>query len=53
MYFKERELQKVVFRSAVTGTIWPIKQKNPKEMRLPNFIWLESKRQKTREEMFE
>jgi hypothetical protein len=53
MYFKERELQKVVFRSAVTGTIWPIKQKDPKEMRLPNFSWHESRRPKTKAEMFE
>ena len=53
MYFKKRELQKVVFRSAVTGTIWPIGQKNPKEMRLTNFSWLESKRPKTKFDLFQ
>src|SRR4029078_6505533 len=30
----KHELQKVVFRSDVTGTIWPMKQKDPKAMRL-------------------
>ena len=53
IYFKEKELQKVVFRSAVTGTIWPIRQKSPSEMRLPNFKWLEAKRPKTKFELFE
>ena len=53
LYFKEKELQKVVFRSAVTGTIWPISQKDPREMRLQNFNWHESRRPKTKEEMFE
>jgi len=52
-YFANQQLQKVVFRSAVTGTIWPIKQKDPKEMRLPNFRWLEERRPKTKFEMYE
>ena len=53
MYFKNRELQKVIFRSAVTGTIWPIGQKKPGEMRLTNFSWLESRRPKTKYDLFE
>jgi lipopolysaccharide export system protein LptA len=53
IYFGNEELQKVVFRSDVTGTIWPIRQKDPREMRLPNFRWLESRRPKTKFEMFE
>ena len=53
IYFKEQALQKVVFRSSVTGTIWPIKQKNPKEMRLENFRWLDSRRPKTKFDLFE
>ena len=53
IYFKEKELQRVVFRSAVKGTIWPIRQKTPQEMRLPGFNWLEEKRPKTRYELFE
>ncbi len=52
IYFSEKALQKVVFRSSVTGTIWPIKQKNPSEMRLPNFKWLEERRPKTKFDLF-
>ena len=39
VYFRNQELYKVVFRSSVTGTIWPIRQKSPQEMRLQNFKW--------------
>ena len=53
IYFKERELQRVVFRSAVKGTIWPAQQKTPQEMRLNNFKWHEERRPKTRYELFE
>lgn len=53
IYFGNQLLQRVVFRSSVTGTIWPIKQKDPKEMRLPNFRWLENRRPKTKFELFE
>lgn len=53
IYFKNKELEKVIFRSAVTGTLWPIRQKNPAEMRLKNFIWLEDRRPKTKFELFE
>jgi lipopolysaccharide export system protein LptA len=53
IYFENKELEKVVFRSAVTGTLWPIKQKSPKEMQLPGFRWLEERRPKTKYEMFE
>lgn len=53
VYFKDSDLNKVVFRSAVTGTLWPIRQKNPGEMRLENFKWLEAIRPKTKFELFE
>lgn len=53
IYFFEKELDKVIFRSQVTGTIWPIQQKSPSEMRLTNFRWLEARRPKTKYEMFE
>ena len=53
IYFIEKELHRVVFRSAVTGTIWPIRQKSPAEMRLPNFRWLEERRPKTKYELFD
>jgi lipopolysaccharide export system protein LptA len=53
IYFQNKELIKVVFRSAVTGTMWPMSQKSPQEMRLPEFRWLEERRPKTKYEMFE
>ena len=53
IYFKNKELDKVVFRSAVTGTLWPISQKSPQEMQLPGFRWLEERRPKTKYEMYE
>lgn len=53
IYFENKQLDKVVFRSEVTGTIWPIRQKSPSEMQLRNFKWLEERRPKSRYEMFE
>ncbi|MCW3117977.1 MAG: hypothetical protein JWM28_2059 [Chitinophagaceae bacterium] len=53
IYFRNKELHRVVFRSQVRGTIWPIRQKSPSEMRLPNFRWLEDRRPKTKFELFE
>ena len=53
VYFVEGDLNKVVFRSAVKGTVWPITQKNPGEMRLEGFSWHEARRPKTKYEMFE
>jgi hypothetical protein len=53
IYFRNKELFKVVFRSSVTGTLWPIRQKSPSEMRLPNFRWLDERRPKTKMEMYE
>ena len=53
IYFRNKELFKVVFRSGVTGTLWPIRQKSPSEMRLPNFRWLDERRPKTKLEMYE
>ena len=53
IFFHEKELQRVVFRSQVKGTIWPMQQKTPQEMRLEKFKWLDAKRPKTRYELFE
>ena len=53
IYFEDKQLDKVVFRSQVTGTLWPINQKTPQEMQLLNFRWLEERRPKTKFEMFE
>jgi hypothetical protein len=53
VYFDSGNLKKVVFRSAVKGTLWPISQKKPSEMKLPGFIWLEDRRPKTKYELME
>ena len=53
IYFGKETLEKIVFRSNVSGTIWPMKQKDPKEMRLTNFIWLEDRRPKTKYDLFD
>ncbi len=53
IYFLNRELQRVVFRSAVKGTLWPMSHKSPSEMRLENFQWHEMRRPKTKFELFE
>ena len=50
---ESKELEKVVFRSAVTGTLWPISQKSPQEMQLSGFRWLEERRPKTKYDMYE
>lgn len=53
IYFRNKELNKVVFRTDVSGTLWPIRQKSPSEMKLQNFRWLEKRRPKTKFEMYE
>ncbi|MEE6186561.1 OstA-like protein [Niabella digestorum] len=52
-YFNEKQLHKVVFRGNVKGTIYPIQQKKPGEMKLEGFIWKEALRPKTKFELFE
>jgi lipopolysaccharide export system protein LptA len=53
VYFTKGDINKVVLRSTVKGTMWPISQKQPSEMRLPDFQWLENRRPKTKYELFE
>lgn len=53
IYFVNKELERVVLRNDVTGTMWPIRQKSPSEMQLPGFRWLEDRRPKTKYEMYE
>jgi lipopolysaccharide export system protein LptA len=48
-----RALQRVVFRSAVKGTLWPMRAKTPEELRLQNFKWLDSRRPKTKYDLYE
>jgi hypothetical protein len=49
----EKQLEKVVFRSAVKGTLWPMHSKKPEELQLKNFKWLEARRPKTKYELYE
>ena len=51
--FQKGDLNKVVLIRTVKGTLYPIKQKPPSEMRLPKFRWLEDRRPKTKYELFE
>lgn len=53
IYFENRELEKIVFRNEVPGTLYPISEKKPIDLRLPNFKWLENRRPKTKLEMYE
>ena len=50
---KEKALHRVVFRSAVKGTLWPMHAKTPAELRLRNFKWLDDRRPKTKYELYE
>jgi len=52
-YFSEKELKKVVLRSDASGTLYPLKDKSPDEMRLPDFKWREAERPKTKYELMQ
>jgi lipopolysaccharide export system protein LptA len=52
MYFREKALNRVVYRNDVQGTTIPFRQINFDEMRLRNFKWLEERRPKTKYELF-
>ena len=53
VFFVKGEVYKVILRSTVKGTLFPISQKHPSEMHLPGFQWLEERRPKTKYELFE
>jgi hypothetical protein len=53
IYFRNKELSRVVFRSDVNGTLYPFRQVNHQEMRVRAFQWLEIRRPKTKFELFE
>ena len=48
IYFQSGGIDRVVFRSEVTGTVWPMREKNPSSMRLVGFRWLEGQRPTSR-----
>jgi lipopolysaccharide assembly outer membrane protein LptD (OstA) len=52
MRFINRELNRVVFISAVTGTMLPFSQAAEEDKRLRNFKWFADKRPKTKFELF-
>jgi lipopolysaccharide export system protein LptA len=52
LYFRDKELNRVVYRNDVQGTTTPFRQINFDEMRLRNFKWLEDRRPKTKFELF-
>ncbi|MBI1341851.1 MAG: OstA family protein [Terrimonas sp.] len=53
IYFFQQELKRIVARSGVKGTLWPIRQKSPTEMRLQNFKWMDDRRPKSKYELFQ
>jgi lipopolysaccharide export system protein LptA len=52
MHFQEKKPQKVIFRSNLVGTTYPMRQINHEELRLRGFKWLEELRPKTKYELF-
>ncbi|HEY6977448.1 MAG TPA: OstA-like protein [Chitinophagaceae bacterium] len=52
MYFSERKPQRVVFRSNLVGTTYPMRQVNHEELRLRGFKWLDELRPKTKSDLF-
>jgi hypothetical protein len=53
MFFKDKLLNRVVFRNDVSGSLYPIRQIPEDKKQLNNFKWLEEKRHKTKFELFE
>lgn len=53
VYFQKGEIYKVVFRSDLKGTLYPVSQKRPEEVRLNDFQWLDNRRPKTKYELYE
>ncbi len=52
-HFEDKQLYKVSDISNVKSTLYPIKEKKPTEARLEGFQWLETRRPKTKYELFE
>lgn len=53
IYFLQAELYKVVLRSSVKGTLFPVSYMPPSQMRLTSFQWYASRRPKNKYELFE
>lgn len=52
IYFKDGQLYKVTWLSNVDGTMTPLTQADPADLKLRNFRWEEDRRPKSREELF-
>jgi len=53
MKYDNKKLHKVIYRSDVTGTMYPVSQLPEDKKQLRNFKWLDDKRPKTKYELFE
>jgi lipopolysaccharide export system protein LptA len=53
VYFAGGDLQRVVYRRAVKGTLWPLSQKRPEDLLLKGFQWLDKRRPKSKYELLE
>ena len=53
VFFIAGNLNKVVLRSNVKGTMWPVSEEKRNNLRLQNFSWQEARRPKTKYELFE
>lgn len=53
MYFLDKGLKRVVFRSEVSGSLYPMNQIPEDKRLLNNFKWQENRRPKTKFELFE
>jgi lipopolysaccharide export system protein LptA len=52
MYFANKQADKVIFRSNLVGTSYPMRQMDPSTMRLRSFKWLDERRPKTKYDLF-
>ncbi|HOZ85927.1 MAG TPA: OstA-like protein [Niabella sp.] len=52
-YFENKQLKKVAFRVNVEGTIFPMRQSRPSEMKLEGFKWHEGERPKSKYELLD
>jgi lipopolysaccharide export system protein LptA len=52
MYFVNKQADRVVFRSNLVGTSYPMREVDPNEMKLRNFKWLDDRRPKTKYDLF-
>lgn len=50
---KGKELNRVILRNDAEGSMIPIRRVNPDDMRLRGFKWLEDKRPKSKQELFD